>query len=307
MIIFLTTNQHRYTHTELVGIDGLDVRVVGYPTITEPKRLPVATYIFTDLDRVPFWRLREIAEMYRLLRERGCRVLNDPARALSRFGLLRTLNRAGVNGFDAYRVDELEQPRKWPVFLRLEGDHKAPVSDLLNNRKDLDRAIDAAIEAGNPRSAMLIIEYAAEPVGKGLFRKLSVFKMGDRMVGANCVHDDQWLVKYGKPGIATPAMYDEEYDLIDNNPYGEAMARVFDLANVDYGRVDFGLVGGKPQIYEINSNPDLKLSPKPSPAPRRNESIVLFKAKYFEALRALDTPSPRRKPQPGGGQPQGAA
>ena len=77
-----------------------------------------------------------------------------------------------------------------------------------------------------------------------------------------------------------------------SNPYGDAMRRVFELANIDYGRVDFGLVGGQPQIYEINSNPDLKLNPKTSPAPRRNESSALFKSNYLEALRALDTSAP---------------
>ena len=142
---------------------------------------------------------------------------------------------------------------------------------------------------------MLIVEYAAEPVLEGLYRKLSVFRMGDQMVSTTSVHDDKWLVKYGKPEIATPALYDEEYEIVATNPYGDAMRRVFELANIDYGRVDFGLVGGQPQIYEINTNPDLKLNPKPSPAPRRNESSALFKSKYLEALRALDTPTPGRR------------
>jgi len=58
---------------------------------------------------------------------------------------------------------------------------------------------------------------------------------------------------------------------------------------VDYGRVDYGLVDGRPQIYEINSNPDLKLRPEPGPAARRNESNDLFRANYLEALKAIDT------------------
>ena len=219
LIIFLTTRHHRYTHKDLLDEPDIDVRVVGYVVLQAQQRRPLATYIFTDLDRVPFWQLRELAQIYRELRANGCRVLNDPARALSRFGLLRSLNRAGINSFDAYRVDELDRPRKWPVFLRLEGDHKAPVSSLIHNQKNLDRAIEAAIEQGNPRAAMLIIEYAAEPVREGLYRKLSVFRMGDQMVSTTCVHDDKWLVKYGKPGIATPELYDEEYEMVATDPY----------------------------------------------------------------------------------------
>ena len=107
LIIFLTTRHHRYTHKDLLDEPDIDVRVVGYAVLQAQQRRPLATYIFTDLDRVPFWQLRELAQIYRDLRANGCRVLNDPARALSRFGLLRSLNRAGVNSFDAYRVMSL--------------------------------------------------------------------------------------------------------------------------------------------------------------------------------------------------------
>jgi hypothetical protein len=191
--------------------------------------------------------------------------------------------------FDAYRVDELTEPRRWPVFLRAEGDHKAPVSGLLHGPEDLARAIEDAVAKGHPRSALLIIEYAAEPVREGLFRKLSAFRVGDRLLGYTCTHDDNWLVKYGKPGIAPPELYEEEYGFVAQPPFPDVIGRVFDLAGVDYGRVDFGVVGGKPQIYEINCNPDVKLRPEPSPAPRRNQSIELFRDNYLEAMRAIDT------------------
>jgi hypothetical protein len=84
-------------------------------------------------------------------------------------------------------------------------------------------------------------------------------------------------VKYGKPGIATPELYEEEYDFIATNPFAEALRPVFDIAGVDYGRVDFGLVAGRPQIYEINTNPDIKLRPPPGDVQRRNDSIDLFR------------------------------
>ena len=115
LIVFLTTQHHKYTHQDLLAEDA-NVRVAGYAAIQRAKRRPLATYIFTDLDRVPFWQLRELAKIYRDLRASGCRVLNDPARALSRFGLLRSLNRAGINSFDAYRVDELRPAAKMAGF-----------------------------------------------------------------------------------------------------------------------------------------------------------------------------------------------
>ncbi len=67
-----------------------------------------------------------------------------------------------------------------------------------------------------------------------------------------------------RPAIATAKLYTEEYELVATHRFAEAMRPVFEIAGVEYGRVDFGLVDGRPQIYEINSNPDVKLRPKPS-------------------------------------------
>ena len=234
--------------------------------------------------------MHQAALFYRELREEGITALNDPARALGRFGLLRALNRAGINQFDAYRADALETPQSWPVFLRLEGNHHSPVSELIYTQEELDAAFESSLMEGVPRSGLVIVEYAAEPVRPGLFRKLSVFRVGDRLIGYTCVHDDQWLVKYGKTGVATPELYEEEYDCVASNPFGEMLRPVFEMAGVDYGRVDFGLVGGRPQIYEINTNPNIELRPQPSPVQRRNESVELFRIKYLKAMQAIETP-----------------
>ena len=137
------------------------------------------------------------------------------------------------------------------------------MSELIENEEQLSAALEQSVRDGVPRSLSGIVEYSAEPVQPGLFRKLSVFRVADRLLGYTCVHDDQWIVKYGKPGIASPELYDEEYEFVSTNPFAEALRPVFEIAGVDYGRVDFGLVGGRPQIYEINTNPDIKLRPPP--------------------------------------------
>jgi hypothetical protein len=290
LIVIVTTQQHSYTHKCLLDEPELDVRLISYARLEQSKeRLPPATYVFTDLDRLPPPSLYAAALRYRELRAKGYRVLNDPACAMKRFGLLRALSRAGLNDFDAYSVESLERPTRWPVFLRLEGDHERPVSGLLSSPEELDEAVRSAVDAGFPRSAMIIVEYAAEPVIPGLYRKLSVFRVGDRMLGYTCVHEDQWLVKYGKKGIATPELYEAEYQLVAENPYGPALREVFDLAGIEYGRADFGLVDGKPQIYEINSNPNMKLRDPDPPNARRGDSNELFRTNYIAAMQAIDS------------------
>jgi hypothetical protein len=288
VIVFVSTERHRYTHRELVAATGGRVKSVSYEELFSEEYLPRAAYVFTDMDRLSPWNLEQAARSYRMLRTNGLPVYNDPASFLGRYGVLRRLHREGVNDFNAYRVDSMEMPTRWPVFLRAEGDHKRPLSGLLANRQELDRAVAKAVAEGAPLSTLLIIEYAAEEVRPGLFRKLSVFRVGEQMVGFTCVHDEQWLVKYGKPGIAPPELYEDEYRIVSDNPFGGEMRRVFDLVGLEYGRVDFGIVGGRPQIYEVNSNPDMKLDPKSFGVEFRDRSSALFKEKYLAAIAALD-------------------
>jgi hypothetical protein len=202
--------------------------------------------------------------------------------------LLRALHEAGINDFNAYRVEEQTCPQRWPVFIRTEGSHTAPVSELLYSWDDVKRSADAAIQAGYPLSTLVIIEYAAEPVRPGLYRKLASFRFGKMHFAHLCVHDTNWLVKYGKIGIAPPDLYADELRIVRDNPHAETVLRAFDIACIEYGRVDFGLVNGRVQIYEINSNPTVSF-PTEHPAHDRVTAYVLFRQNYLAALDALAT------------------
>ena len=289
MIFIVTNAKHHYTHKSVAAALPDCVTVIDYGALFGSSGLPRGTYILTDVDRLNRPDHERASLTYRLLRQNGQRVLNDPARQLGRYGLLRKLHREGINDFNAYRADSFEQPARWPVFVRTEGDHSRPLSGLIGSQAILDEFLDTMVEHGIPLTSLLVIEYCAEEVVPGLYRKLSVFRVGDEMIGYTCVHDKKWLVKYGKPGIATPELYDDELRIVRDNPFGEEMRKVFDLANVEYGRVDFGLVGGRAQIYEINLNPDVVISPKPNGFAAREASNAVFRENYFAAMRAIDT------------------
>jgi hypothetical protein len=292
MVVFLVSEGHTYTLQkvkERARVSGTRVLVSNYETLFQSKRTVRATYVFTDMDRLSLPHLQKACTYYRRLRDEGLRVLNDPARVPSRFGLLRGLHAAGINRFNAYRVEEGVRPQRWPVFLRAEGAHGKPLSGLLHTWEDVQREIDAAIAAGAPLPSLLIVEYAAEPVRPGLYRKFGSFRIGTAEFAHTCVHDDTWLVKYGKKGIAGEDLYREELRIVRENPYREALSKVFSLAAIEYGRVDFGMVGGEVQVYEINSNPDMKF-PLEHPFPDRVESYRTFEANYMAALRGIDSP-----------------
>jgi hypothetical protein len=292
VIIFVVTPEHPYTLRAAVQESpGLKLQVTTYDQLLAMTQAPRATYVFTDLDRLPMWRVRQAARLYRQLRDGGARVLNDPARRLhSRYGLLRKLFRHGINDFNAYRVEDGLAPARWPVFLRAEGGHDAPLTDLMHGWDEARHAIERAVAAGAPVTGLLLVEYAAEPVRPGLFRKLSVFRIGDACFGANCVHEDTWLVKHGTVGIAPPELYEDELRIVRDNPFEAVLKPVFELATIEYGRADFGIVGGKPQIYEINSNPHIQF-PTAHPSRSRIEGFRIFKQNFYATLAKIDTPA----------------
>jgi hypothetical protein len=160
---------------------------------------------------------------------------------------------------------------------------------LLHGPDELQQAIETAISAGTPAEALVVIEFAAEPVRPGMYRKLSAFRVGPSIIPHISVHDTVWLVKYGQHGIAGEDLYREELELLQTNPFAEHLKKAFDFAGIEYGRADFGLYQGKVQIYEINTNPAVAW-PTPHPSPVRVKSLRWSWEKYLEALRAIDTP-----------------
>lgn len=235
------------------------------------------------------WELRVLGGLFRHINAQGdgCLALNDPAAVLARRALLRTLAVEGINSFNAYAVSERQWPRRYPVFIRREYDHRRPLTGLIETSDELKQAIEQLKSDGEPEEGLLITEYCAQPVASDLFRKLSAYRVGESLFFYNCVHEASWLVKYGTVNAATEALYQEEQQMIESNAYGAELAKVFTLAGIDYGRVDFGLVDGRIAVYEINTNPSIK-PPSDHPNETRRASMRAGWQKYCDALRRLD-------------------
>ena len=95
-------------------------------------------------------------------------------------------------------------------------------------------------------------------------------------------------MKGGVIGIAKPNLYDDELRIVRDNSFRAAVEPAFALAEIEYGRIDFGLVGGSVQIYEINSNPTISL-PTEHPSPARVESYRIYRQNFLAALIAIDS------------------
>lgn len=289
MICFAMTRSKMVTHGALLQIPGApDVRLWSYDRIFATHSLPRATWVFTDMDRLGFWELELAASAYRVLAAASVKCLNDPARACQRASLLRRLRGSGFNRFGVWRVADEEWPDAWPVFLRTDSAHRGPLGDLLHDRASLETAIDRAIEAGHPSRELLIVEYCAQPIREGLFHKRAVFRVGETMVPTLGVFDEQWSAKRGKLGVAGLALYEQEFAELRENRFGEPLRSAFAIGEIEYGRADFALVDGAPQVYEINTNPTIGRVGE-HPHPPRMEAGRLCEQRLVEALHAIDS------------------
>ncbi|HLJ22146.1 MAG TPA: hypothetical protein VKU84_18205, partial [Stellaceae bacterium] len=246
-----------------------------------------ATYVFTDIERLSPWELRLAAETYRTLRSAGLSCLNDPARVMGRYELLRTLHRAGINPFNAYRAVDQPQPSRFPVFMRRESDH-LPVSKLISSQALLDQALTALRNSGRPLRDVLVIEFCAEPIAPGVWRKFGTFRIGSEMHVDHAVLEDNWHVKEGTIKDYDDALFEEERGVIMGNLYAPEIERAFELGEIEFGRADHGVVHSRQVVYEINTNPNIA-GPEPQTTLIRDQALAASRRRLAQLLFKIDS------------------
>ena len=294
MIVVITTPRNRISVKSLAdGNFGFPLpRLVqqDYDTLLLKRRIPKATYVFADLERLSSRELRSASKFYRLLRSQGLRCLNNPAKAMSRVELLQSLNAAGINPFTAIRADEQQRPTRFPVFLRLEDNHNPPISGLLNDPLELEAKLRRLRARGLPLRGVLIVEYCAEPYAEGLWAKWGTFKIGSALSVDHIAVDDKWCVKRGVwEKLADEAIADE-HQAVTANHFAEALQPAFKIAKIEWGRADHAVVAGRTVVYEINTAP--LIGPYvPDPKKLRRSTQTLARKRIARALEAIDTKS----------------
>lgn len=290
MIIFVTTEQHRYTTRGLCLPGAPVICRWSWERLFRSRFFPRATYVLTDFDRLKTADIELAGRFHGALVRRGMRVLNDPRLFLPRDIFLRRMHRAGINSFTCWRPAEGEQPDRFPVFLRTIAAHRGVLSGLLGSQAEVDEAVAAALKAGHPLLDLLVIEYAAAPNPDGVFEKRAAYLVGDRIVPAPIVNDTNWVAKEGQLGLASDEGYRNELQEAKDMPHAAHLRRVFATAGASFGRLDYTILNGRPEIFELNTNPRIKF-PLKHPNADRLRSLELGKKLMFEALHAIDTPA----------------
>jgi hypothetical protein len=289
MIVLFANRGFRHTHNPLQERKEFDFRVWPYSRLFRAVSLPVATYIFSDLDRLHWWDLEMAARSAHHLRDAGLRVLNDPARASQRYHLLTRLYREGINDFAVWHAGERPPHSAYPVFLRTESGHRGPLTDRLFTPEALEKAEQELLTRGIPERELMIVQYWAEPIEENLFRKLGTFRVAETLVPTLCAHEDDWQAKLGQTGIAGQAWYDDENRIVNGHRHAGVIRAAFEAGSIEYGRADFGLVRGRPAIYEIKTNPMIRRMSH-HPFPIRFETDATFHRNLATAVARIDGP-----------------
>lgn len=231
------------------------VTLRSYDQLSLRQPFPPGLYVFSDLERLSpserafaktiAARLRRFPDHYR--------IANDPHQHLGRVDLIRRLHAAKVNDFTAYRVHEIGEQIRFPVFIRREYDHWG-VSPLIHNRDDLRSAVrDAMVNNTLGTRDVVIVEYSETTKDADVFKKYSVFRFGSHYVPRHILASHSWFTK--RPEVIRDDICREEMQFVTTWPGDATIERAFHLAGIDYGRIDYGLKDGAVRIWEINTNP----------------------------------------------------
>lgn len=233
-----------------------------YPELPHLQRLPFGSYVFTALDRLSSAETEMVIQIWDRLSQAGpeLRLLNDPRRAMKRYELLRTLKERGKNSFQAYRASEWRQCRRFPVFVREENDHNGSLTQLLDSPAAVKKALVWLALHGFRFRELLIVEYCHTADKNGIFRKYSAYVVAGEVIARGIVFSNHWLTK-GNVRQFDPEWVREEQRYVEQNPHELWLREVFREARIDYGRIDYGLQGDKPQVWEVNMNPTVSGGP----------------------------------------------
>jgi hypothetical protein len=297
MIHYLVTEQHSRPMRYFLQAQGSAlasrIKVVTYESLLDgDEQLPQrgGSYIFTNLGRVrmmsPQLRTR-VHDMHRHLVETHgeARVHNDPARSLLRFDLLRALHKAGINSFNACRACDATARLRLPAFIRHETQTAFGPPILANDPYEYSAHLLGIRWLRNDFDSFISVEFCDTADASRVYRKYGAFVVGDRIVPRHVFFSRHWHVK--ATDIDDPMLVGEELQFLRDSSQTETLLQCARLAGISYGRIDYAMFNGRPQVWEINTNAALVFAPG-GDRPERAQVHTNFVQMFSEAMTALD-------------------
>jgi hypothetical protein len=300
VIHFVTPRSGAFGIRDFVDLHAPDLAnaltVHHYEELPGCRSVPSGTWIFAALDQLTAGGMALVQELAGQLQQpqSESRVLNDPSRVLLRYGLLERLHAEGLNVHRAARAGSRLGDLRYPVFVREEFQHNGAISPLLKDAVDLRNALGVAARRGYQLDELLVVEFVDTQDAVGRYQRYAAFVIDGTIVAKELMSGTEWMLK-------SPASAPEAADLLAErewvigNPHEQELRVIFDVAGVDYGRIDFGLIDGRIETWEINLNPTIRRGRTPDRTPLsaaldalREPTRQHFTRSFVDALRAAD-------------------
>jgi hypothetical protein len=282
---------------------GKRMQVVQYEELARLRQLPLGTWVFAEVDRLDAPERDLVTLVCERLRaaDADVRLMNHPGQVRLRHELLRSAHDAGLNQFRAWPATHVRfgtranavsgdtdavpaTAFRYPVFVRMANGHTGSLTPLLDSPGGLEGALACLIAAGNRSSELLVVEFCDTKDERGLYRKYSAYKVGDRILPRYLECSRDWMVKWDWR-IFDRERAAEETRYLETNPHEAWIREIFRLARIDYGRIDYGVLSGVPQVWEINTNPTIGRGPGPKVPQRAEiEAYKIMQAPAFGAF-----------------------
>jgi hypothetical protein len=302
MIHFLVPRDQDFAIKDYLDLFGQplrkDMRILYYEEAIQQREFFSGTYVLSALDQLNPSMAQLLFEIHKQLNQiDGIRFLNNPRNTLQRFELLNKLNRLGKNDFRAFRANADLTGLRFPVFLREESSHHGAISPLLNSERDIRAALGRALIQGHDIKNLLIVEFCDTVDEKGYYRKYAAFIVGKRVIARSLNYGREWMLKHSITEFTMP-MVREELEYVSRNPHQQQLLEIFDLAQVEYGRIDYAIKDHKVQTWEINLYPTIGRGPRLRSTPLspeldavRDETKRCFYERFERAWREVNLPT----------------
>ncbi|MDX2207126.1 MAG: hypothetical protein SFU57_05745 [Gemmatimonadales bacterium] len=262
-------------------------------------RFAPGSYVFTLDDLLPA-EVEAYEAVWNQLGQHapGVRLLNHPRNTMGRHALLQTLYNSGRSRVRAVRTTEPLESLRYPVFVREEVRHTGSLTPLIDSPDEVRRTLRNLALRGFRREELLVVEFCDTSDSEGVIRKYSAYIVGDRVIPRALEFGTNWTVKHD-PHSYTPERIIEEREFVESNPHEAQLRDIFSLAKVQYGRIDYAMIDGALQVWEINLNPTIgRNRPETEESAEvlrirglRRPTGDIFYSRFLAAWDALDAPT----------------
>ena len=301
MIFFVVDERHsfgvRYFLEDRAGLQRDRFQILTPDLLVHDHQFAPGTYVFA-LDNLLPAEHEVFGLMWSQLGQHGpgIRLLNHPRETMGRLALLQALHASGRSRVQAVRATEPIESLRFPVFLREETRHSGNLSPLLHSPGEVRGALRKLAVRGFHRRELLVVEFCDTADTRGVYRKYSAYIVGDRIIPRCLEFGTEWMIKHD-PFAYNADRIAEELEYVASNPHDVQLREVFTLARVQYGRVDYALLDGGLQTWEINLNPTIgrhRPLAEDSAEVRqmrelRRDTNDIFYTRFLAAWEALDT------------------